>query len=119
MVFLAAVVAASATWGLRVALFTSVLSFLVWNFFFIPPLYQLTIDEPRDVVAILLFLGVGGACGALGQPRAQGGAARRAAAWRGCAASVRSAAAWASRPPSPRCWRRSPARPLASPELRW
>ncbi len=65
MVFLAAVVAASTTWGLRVALATSVLSFLVWNFFFIPPLYELTIDEPRDFVAILLFLGVGGACGAL------------------------------------------------------
>ena len=65
MVFLAAVVAASTTWGLRVGLFTAVLSFLAWNFFFIPPLYQLTIDEPRDFVAILLFLGVGGACGAL------------------------------------------------------
>jgi two-component system sensor histidine kinase KdpD len=65
MVFLAAVVAASTTWGLRVALFTAVLSFMAWNFFFIPPLYQLTIDEPRDVVAILLFLGVGGASGAL------------------------------------------------------
>jgi two-component system sensor histidine kinase KdpD len=65
MVFLAAVVAASTTWGLRVGMATAVLSFLVWNFFFIPPLYQLTIDEPRDFVAILLFLGVGGACGAL------------------------------------------------------
>ena len=65
MVFLAAVVAASTTWGLRVALATAVLSFVAWNFFFIPPLYQLTIDEPRDFVAILLFLGVGGACGAL------------------------------------------------------
>jgi two-component system sensor histidine kinase KdpD len=38
---------------------------VAWNFFFIPPLYELTIDEPRDVVAILLFLGVGGSCGAL------------------------------------------------------
>jgi two-component system sensor histidine kinase KdpD len=42
-----------------------VLSFVCWNFFFIPPLYQLTIDEPRDVVAIVLFLGVGGAAGAM------------------------------------------------------
>lgn len=65
MVFLAAVVAASTTWGLRVGMATAVMSFLVWNFFSIPPLYQLTIDEPRDFVAILLFLGVGGACGAL------------------------------------------------------
>ena len=65
MVFLAAVVAASVSWGLRVALFTSVLSFVSWNFFFIPPLYRLTIEEPRDVVAIMLFLGVGSATGAM------------------------------------------------------
>ncbi len=65
MVFLAAVVAASVTWGLRIALFTAVLSFVSWNFFFIPPLYQLTIEQPRDVVAIVLFLGVGGVTGAL------------------------------------------------------
>ncbi len=65
MVFLAAVVAASVTWGLRVALFTAVLSFMSWNFFFIPPLYQLTVEQPRDVVAIVLFLGVGGVTGAL------------------------------------------------------
>ena len=65
MVFLAAVVGASVTWGLRVGLFTSVLSFVSWNFFFIPPLYQLTIDEPRDAVAIVLFVGVGGVAGAM------------------------------------------------------
>jgi two-component system sensor histidine kinase KdpD len=65
MVFLAAVVAAAVTWGLRIALFTAVLSFVSWNFFFIPPLYQLTIEQPRDVVAIVLFLGVGGVTGAL------------------------------------------------------
>ncbi len=65
MAFLAGVVAASVTWGLRVALFTAVLSFACWNFFFIRPLYQFSIDEPRDAVAILLFLGVGGVAGAM------------------------------------------------------
>jgi two-component system sensor histidine kinase KdpD len=65
MVFLAAVVAASVSWGLRVGLFTAVLGFGCWNFFFILPLYKLIVDEPRDVVAILLFLGVGGATGAM------------------------------------------------------
>jgi two-component system sensor histidine kinase KdpD len=65
MVFLAAVVAASTSWGLRVGLFTAVLSFLAWNFFFIVPVYRLTIGQPRDLVAILLFLGVGGVTGAL------------------------------------------------------
>jgi two-component system, OmpR family, sensor histidine kinase KdpD len=65
MVFLAAVVAASTTWGLRVGLFSAVLSFMGWNFFFIAPLYRLTVDQPRDVVAIVLFLSVGGVSGAL------------------------------------------------------
>ena len=58
MIFLAAVVAAATLWGLAVAVFTSVLSFLAWNFFFIPPIYRLTIREPRDVVAIFVFAGV-------------------------------------------------------------
>ncbi len=65
MVFLAAVVVAASIWGLRVALFAAVLSFLSWNFFFIPPIYRLTVHEPRDVVAIVLFLGVATATGAL------------------------------------------------------
>jgi two-component system sensor histidine kinase KdpD len=65
MVFLAAVVAAATTWGLRVAIYAAVLGFMSWNFFFIPPVYRLTIDEPRDIVAIVLFLGVAVSTGAL------------------------------------------------------
>jgi two-component system, OmpR family, sensor histidine kinase KdpD len=72
------VVAAAVSWGLRVALFAAVLSFGCWNFFFIPPLYQLTINEPRDVVAIVLFLGVGGVAGAMASGvRKEAGAAHR------------------------------------------
>ncbi len=65
MVFLAAVVFAASIWGLRVAVFAATLSFMAWNFFFIPPLYRLTVYEPRDIVAIVLFLGVAIATGAL------------------------------------------------------
>ncbi len=65
MVFLAAVVLAASIWGLRVAVFAATLSFMAWNFFFIPPLYRLTVYEPRDIVAIVLFLGVAIATGAL------------------------------------------------------
>ena len=65
MVFLAAVVLTGVLWGLRVALFSAVLGFMSWNFFFIPPLYRLTIDSPRDGVAIVLFLGVATITGAL------------------------------------------------------
>jgi two-component system sensor histidine kinase KdpD len=65
MVFLAAVVAAATRWGLRIAIYAAVLSFMSWNFFFIPPVYRLTIDQPRDIVAIVLFLGVAVTAGAL------------------------------------------------------
>jgi two-component system sensor histidine kinase KdpD len=63
MLFLAAVVGAATVWGLPIALYTSALSFLSWNFFFIPPIGRLTIAEPRDVIAILVFAGVAAATG--------------------------------------------------------
>ncbi len=63
MLFLAAVVGAATLWGLLIALYTAALSFLCWNFFFIPPVGRLTIAEPRDVIAILVFAGVAAATG--------------------------------------------------------
>jgi two-component system sensor histidine kinase KdpD len=58
MLFLAAVVGAATVWGMPIALYTATLSFVCWNFFFIPPVGRLTIYEPQDVIAILVFLGV-------------------------------------------------------------
>ncbi len=58
MLFLAAVVGAASLYGLAVALYAAVLAFLSWNILFIPPLYELTIYEPRDVIAIFVFAGV-------------------------------------------------------------
>jgi two-component system sensor histidine kinase KdpD len=63
MLFLAAVVGAATLWGLAIAIFTALLSFFSWNYFFIPPLYRLSIREPRDVVAIFVFAGVAVATG--------------------------------------------------------
>jgi two-component system sensor histidine kinase KdpD len=63
MLFLAGVVGVASRWGLAVALFTAVLGFLAWNFFFIPPIYSITIQEPRDVVAIFVFAGVAAVTG--------------------------------------------------------
>ena len=65
MLFLAAVVVAASLHGLRVALFAAVLGFLSWNFFFIPPLYILTISDTKDVIAIFVFLGVAVITGAM------------------------------------------------------
>ncbi len=63
MLFLAAVVASATLYGLAVALYAAVLAFLCWNLLFIPPLYQLTIGDPPDLIAIVVFLGVAGATG--------------------------------------------------------
>ncbi len=63
MVFLAAVVGAATLWGLPVALYTAALSFVCWNVLFIPPVGRLTISQPRDVVALVVFLGVATATG--------------------------------------------------------
>ncbi len=58
MLFLAAAVASATLYGLGASLLSAGLGFLCWNFFFIPPLYRITIREPRDVVALLVFAGV-------------------------------------------------------------
>jgi len=63
MLFLAAVVGAATLWGLVIALYTAALSFFCWNFFFIPPIGTLSITQPRDVIALLVFAGVAGATG--------------------------------------------------------
>ena len=56
LVFLMAVLTSAVTLGLWPALYASVLSALAYNFFFLPPLYTLTIADPESVVALLFFL---------------------------------------------------------------
>jgi two-component system sensor histidine kinase KdpD len=63
MLFLAAVVACASVWGLVIALYAASLSFLCWNYFFIPPIGTFSIREPRDVIALFVFAGVAGATG--------------------------------------------------------
>ncbi len=77
MVFLAAVMACAALYGLAIGLFTAALGFICWNFFFLPPLYQLTIDDPRDMVALAVFGIVAAGAGLLaGRVRAEALAAQ-------------------------------------------
>jgi two-component system sensor histidine kinase KdpD len=54
-VFLMAVLASAIAWGLRPALLACLLSVLVINFFFIPPIYTFTISDPENVVALFFF----------------------------------------------------------------
>src|SRR5262245_40637830 len=56
MVFLLAVLVTAMSFGIWPAIFASVLSFLVYNFFFIPPIYTFTVAEPYELLALLIFL---------------------------------------------------------------
>ena len=56
MVFLIAVLFTSAYWGLRYAVILSIIATVSFNFFFLPPLFTLTISDPQNWVALLAFL---------------------------------------------------------------
>ncbi len=56
MIFLTAVLVSAVWFGVRAAIAASVLSFLAYDFFFIPPLYQFTIAEPQEFFALAIFL---------------------------------------------------------------
>jgi PAS domain S-box-containing protein len=54
--FLLVVLFSATLWGSGPALLASVLATLSFNFFFLPPLYTLTIADPRNWVALAAFL---------------------------------------------------------------
>jgi two-component system, OmpR family, sensor histidine kinase KdpD len=56
MLFLVAVLLVALSFGIWPAIFASGLSFLVYNFFFIPPLYTFTVAEPYELLALVIFL---------------------------------------------------------------
>ena len=56
MVYVAAVVAAATVSGMRPALVTAAAGFLLWDYFFIPPVYTITIGSARDVIGLLVFV---------------------------------------------------------------
>ena len=58
MIFLVAVLLPAVTFGIRPAIYASLLSFLAYNFFFIEPLYNLTVAEPYELLALVIFLAV-------------------------------------------------------------
>jgi two-component system sensor histidine kinase KdpD len=56
LLFLLLALLVSATWGWRVGLFAAVLTNLALNFFFVPPLHTLTVQDTTNVVALAVFL---------------------------------------------------------------
>jgi two-component system, OmpR family, sensor histidine kinase KdpD len=55
-VFLLAILIISATWGLRQAIFMALMATLLYNFFFLPPLFTFTISDPQNWIALFAFL---------------------------------------------------------------
>ena len=46
----------TAYWGLGPGITSALLTFLVFNYFFIPPYYMLAVHQPSDVVILIVFL---------------------------------------------------------------
>ena len=72
MIYLAIIVAAAAAWGPGPAILAAALGLLAWDFFFIEPLYTVTIDSWRDIVTAFVFAAVALLTGTLaGRVRAE------------------------------------------------
>jgi len=56
LLYLLGILGISATWGLRQAVFMSVIATLAFNYFFLPPIGTFTIADPENWVALFAFL---------------------------------------------------------------
>ena len=65
LVFTGVIAGTASRYGRNVGLVTAVAGFLLWNFFFLNPLYTFSVSDPRDVVALAVFLLVGVVTGTL------------------------------------------------------
>jgi two-component system sensor histidine kinase KdpD len=67
IVFIPGVLLIATVWGLWLGIGTAILSALVFNFFYLPPLRQLTINAQHDLVALVVFVIVAIASGTLAE----------------------------------------------------
>jgi len=58
LLYLPAVLAAAALYGLRPALFAALVAALAYNFFFIEPVHTFRIDRPSDIVTVVILFTV-------------------------------------------------------------
>src|SRR5262245_46673380 len=56
LTFLLAVLLVATTWGLAEAVTTSIAAVLAFNYFFLPPVGEFTIEDPQNWVALIAFL---------------------------------------------------------------
>jgi len=58
LLFLLPVMVAASRYGLRVGILTGLVCSLAYNFFFIPPTRTFTIQDPQNILTVLVLLGV-------------------------------------------------------------
>jgi two-component system sensor histidine kinase KdpD len=58
LLYLVPVVISSALWGGLAGIAASILSFLIFNFYFLHPLYTFEVSQPQDILAMFVLLGV-------------------------------------------------------------
>lgn len=58
LVFTGVIVAMASRYGRNAGLFNAIIGFLLWNFCFLPSIETLSVSNPRDLVALLVFLTV-------------------------------------------------------------
>ncbi|HET9630460.1 MAG TPA: DUF4118 domain-containing protein, partial [Novosphingobium sp.] len=58
LLYLMPVMVTATRFGLRPALVAALASSLAYNFFFIPPRYTFTIEDPQNIITVLVLLGV-------------------------------------------------------------
>jgi two-component system sensor histidine kinase KdpD len=56
LLYLLAVMAIAVAFGRGPAIFASVSSFLIFNWFFVEPYYELTVSDPAEWISLLVFL---------------------------------------------------------------
>src|SRR5271165_2640665 len=56
LAFLLGILGISASWGLRQAVFMSVIATLAFNYYFLPPIGTFTIADPQNWIALFAFL---------------------------------------------------------------
>jgi two-component system, OmpR family, sensor histidine kinase KdpD len=56
VLYLLAIIPVAVAWGIVYAVGTAIASMLCFNFFFLPPLYTLTLEDSRNWFALLVFL---------------------------------------------------------------
>jgi len=59
LIYLLIVVMVGTISGFRAALLASILAFFTWNYFLIQPYHTFAVDDPKDLLSLLVFLVVG------------------------------------------------------------